>query len=408
MKKTAAFIIILLAAMLVLGAAVFADDVKFTKSPESADLTNHQAYPISWEIDRELGENDYFIVQERTDETWSWGNVVVLRDTTEYTVTENSNTSLQYRIMLYYNGNEYYSDPITVTWSKASDITTVEISCPEVGDVLQGSEAEILPITITNTGKYDLRITSVEPGSLTVLEVIENKPLKVLKAGESDSTSYSFRVRSDYPVGEYWFQNIYVGAENLDEDVQFTFYCIRIVESLEAIYSISVETPDFGEGSTDETSEYLHFVIKNTGTAALTNVRIVEEDDSRAVFDIHIEGGWIEFLGAGEDTGDRIKIALLGGNSEGYYERTIRVYANELAEPYVVTLTGTVVKPEETEAPEITDEPRPTDGATETPGNEKPDSKTPGWVVPVIIISVLLVAGATAAVIVIVKMKKSR
>ncbi len=384
MKRILVLILAIAFTAVLFAAPSFGDDIKFTESPKSITLENRQSYVVSWKINRELGDNDYFLIQTRDDETWDWGNVEVVREFNYEIPNYFSDVSYQYRIAFFTEFEECYSDPFTVTWVKPDDITSVELFVPEIEDVPRGSETKPVPVTITNTGKYDLKISYVESGDPEgALDVIENKKLTVLKAGESDSTSYSVKVKSEFSVGGYC-GTVALYASNIDEPVLLDVY-FSIIDSENAILKLDTDTPVITlRTGASVPSEYKSITVKNAGTGVLENVRIVIEDDSRSVFEIY--GPSVDRLGPGNDTGDNFTVALLGGNEPGDYETTVKVYADDVEEPLLITVKGNVYADEEWE--KIKDDVKPEKG---------PDSLANGGGMPVWG-TVLIVTGAAAVI----------
>lgn len=399
MKRILAFLLITAYMAVLLTALTFADGVKFTKSPKSVTLDNFQEYPISWEIDCKFKEGDYYVIQQRENETWDWGNTEVVRKPEAVIPGVYANTSFQYRIMYCSESQEYFSDAFTVTWTKPDDITTVEMSMPDVGTILRGSATEPVPLTIKNTGKYDLRIASVENGgSGSAIDIIENKKLTVLKAGETDSTSYSVKIRSEFSPGTYG-ETVALYAHNLDDVALFTV-SFDIVDSDQATFILTAETPVVTcmTGSSVP-SDLVPIIVKNTGTATLTNVRLVREDEQRNVFNIYSRS--INYLAPGNDSGETFLVQLLGGNDPGEYETTVRIYADGIEEPVVVTLKGTYVPDGEWE--------RIKEEESKNQVQNKGDGSMPAWAIVLIVIaSVIVLGGAAAAVILIMRSKNKK
>ena len=399
MKRILAFLLITAYMAVLLTALTFADGVKFTKSPKSVTLDNFQEYPISWEIDCEFKEGDWYLIQQREDETWDWGNVEIVRKPEAVIPGVFANMSSQYRIMYCTESQEYFSDVFTVTWTKPDDITTVEMSMPDVGTILRGSATEPVPLTIKNTGKYDLRIASVENGgSGSAIDIIENKKLTVLKAGETDSTSYSVKIRSEFSPGTYG-ETVALYAHNLDDVALFTVY-FDIVDSDKATFILTAETPvvTFMTGSSVP-SDLVPIIVKNTGTATLTNVRLVREDEQRNVFNIYNRS--INYLAPGNDSGETFLVQLFGGNDPGEYETTVRIYADGIEEPVVVTLKGTYVPDDEWE--------RIKEEESKNQVQNKGDGSMPAWAIVLIVVaSVIVLGGAAAAVILIMRSKNKK
>ena len=399
MKRILAFLLITAYMAVLLTALTFADGVKFTKSPKSVTLDNFQEYPISWEIDCEFKEGDWYMIQSREDETWDWGNVEIVTKPEAVIPGVFANMSSQYRIMYCTESQEYFSDVFTVTWTKPDDITTVEMSVPDVGTILRGSATEPVPLTIKNTGKYDLRIVSVENGgSGSAIDIIENKKLTVLKAGETDSTSYSVKIRSEFSPGTYG-ETVALYAHNLDDVALFTVY-FDIVDSDQATFILTAETPvvTFMTGSSVP-SDLVPIIVKNTGTATLTNVRLVREDEQRNVFNIYNRS--INYLAPGNDSGETFLVQLLGGNDPGEYETTVRIYADGIEEPVVVTLKGTYVPDDEWE--------RIKEEESKNQVQNKGDGSMPAWAIVLIVVaSVIVLGGAAAAVILIMRSKNKK
>ena len=399
MKRILAFLLITAYMAVLLTALTFADGVKFTKSPKSVTLDNFQEYPISWEIDCEFKEGDWYLIQQREDETWDWGNVEIVRKPEAVIPGVFANMSSQYRIMYCTESQEYFSDVFTVTWTKPDDITTVEMSMPDVGTILRGSATEPVPLTIKNTGKYDLRIASVENGgSGSAIDIIENKKLTVLKAGETDSTSYSVKIRSEFSPGTYG-ETVALYAHNLDDVALFTV-SFDIVDSDKATFILTAETPvvTFMTGSSVP-SDLVPIIVKNTGTATLTNVRLVREDEQRNVFNIYNRS--INYLAPGNDSGETFLVQLLGGNDPGEYETTVRIYADGIEEPVVVTLKGTYVPDDEWE--------RIKEEESKNQVQNKGDGSMPAWAIVLIVVaSVIVLGGAAAAVILIMRSKNKK
>ena len=399
MKRILAFLLITAYMAVLLTALTFADGVKFTKSPKSVTLDNFQEYPISWEIDCEFKEGDWYLIQQREDETWDWGNVEIVRKPEAVIPGVFANMSSQYRIMYCTESQEYFSDVFTVTWTKPDDITTVEMSMPDVGTILRGSATEPVPLTIKNTGKYDLRIASVENGgSGSAIDIIENKKLTVLKAGETDSTSYSVKIRSEFSPGTYG-ETVALYAHNLDDVALFTV-SFDIVDSDKATFILTAETPvvTFMTGSSVP-SDLVPIIVKNTGTATLTNVRLVREDEQRNVFNIYNRS--INYLAPGNDSGETFLVQLFGGNDPGEYETTVRIYADGIEEPVVVTLKGTYVPDDEWE--------RIKEEESKNQVQNKGDGSMPAWAIVLIVVaSVIVLGGAAAAVILIMRSKNKK
>ena len=399
MKRILAFLLITAYMAVLLTALTFADGVKFTKSPKSVTLDNFQEYPISWEIDCEFKEGDWYMIQSREDETWDWGNVEIVTKPEAVIPGVFANMSSQYRIMYCTESQEYFSDVFTVTWTKPDDITTVEMSMPDVGTILRGSATEPVPLTIKNTGKYDLRIVSVENGgSGSAIDIIENKKLTVLKAGETDSTSYSVKIRSEFSPGTYG-ETVALYAHNLDDVALFTV-SFDIVDSDKATFILTAETPvvTFMTGSSVP-SDLVPIIVKNTGTATLTNVRLVREDEQRNVFNIYNRS--INYLAPGNDSGETFLVQLFGGNDPGEYETTVRIYADGIEEPVVVTLKGTYVPDDEWE--------RIKEEESKNQVQNKGDGSMPAWAIVLIVVaSVIVLGGAAAAVILIMRSKNKK
>ena len=417
MKKILAFLLTAVYAAVLLSAVSFADEIKFTNSPKSVTLENYRPYVLTWDVNCELDDDDVFVLQSRENETWGWGNVEVITEKTCEIRGVFANTSLQCRIMLCKDNREYYSEPFTVIWKTPDDLTTAELSAPAVGNVLRGSETKIIPLTIKNTGKNDLRIAYLEGGDTYLAsEIIENKKLTVLKPGESDSTSYSIRIKTDYPVG-YYNESVSIYAYNLAEPAS-VFFDFEILDSDQATAKMETENSVIkcATGYSDP-SDYVPIVIKNTGTVSLTNVRLVVDDESKSIF--NITGPSVDSLGAGSDTGDNFRVCLLAGNDPGQYETTVKVYADGISEPLLVTIRGTVFTDEEWETEK--DNPENINGGSSGQSSENQSSPNqgknnhgssegknsiPAWAIVLIVIaSAALLAGIAACTLFVVKNK---
>lgn len=327
--------------ILALNTSAFATEVyKFTVQPKGGEASNNQPFTFTWETNVKCN----YLLQSRDGESYDWGNIDWIES--PYSV-EMADYTAQFRIMAtdIDNDIEFYSDIFTITWKPAKDSTNVSMSSAEFADVLLGyDDVETLPITVTNTGAYELRKPTVfmGDGSDQYFEIVQNGEPHNLLPGESDSITWSIRPKKGLDIGHY-HELFYLSAENIAEYASAT--CdLQVNESaVELTYSMDANNIDFGTheegyGSIDG----ITLTVRATGTGNLTKVHIKTDGSDKSFFTLKQNQPETENLAAGTDTGSNWYVYLNNGLKPGDYSTYISVYAAEITEPVKVKISAKI------------------------------------------------------------------
>lgn len=369
-----------------------AEDVVFTEQPKGGEVLVGKDFTITFGLNTE----GRCMLQGRDNETYDWGNYDYISSPYVITGYDYERTE-QYRLWVEKDGNDYYSDIFTIKWEYPDNMTEIEEDTYEFDTVYVGFEQQqVLPVIIKNIGDYDITDPVIYVPENSYLELIENKPINVIKAGETDSTSYSVRPRNNIGAGDY-IDSVCVKADNL----MFSMIHYRLVveESGEGLqYSMSVDDIDFGvlnAGYGDV--EDIDLVIRADGTGNLTNIHLFV-DGQDTFFRIKATSASVDQLSAGFSTKNWY-VHLEPELAPGEYSATIKVFADELDDPVEVNIKAVI----EGEASQ--------NGTTATSHNQNDDNSNDNnqlnqliW----IIIPVIAVLVALIVILVIVILKKKK
>ncbi|MBO4453243.1 MAG: hypothetical protein J5793_04850 [Clostridia bacterium] len=407
-------IAVLIAAALVLALPVIAfadEDVVFTVQPQSAEGDNNTDLSFTWETS---GAECTFMLQMRENETYDWGNVAEI--TSPYSMNMMDYTA-QYRIMANRasDGREYFSDVFSLTWRPGKDITHASIGEIGFGDLPLGyGEIPAVPIPVTNIGENAIRAPKLElsEDGMQYFELIINREPTDIPAGATDSETWSVRPKTGMGIGHYR-EYTYLSARNI-ESYEWGVIEMWVVESgVEITYALDADEVDFGKLYFGyDLPEDRVLTVRSSGTGALTNVHIKNDDPNNTFFRLFMNSPTISRLGAGTDSGTNWYIRLEPDLDEGHYSAVLKVYADEIAEPLEVYVIARVDYRNSNE-PDGSGEDSVPDGTGSLPDSADPDgSDAPGdvstpeetggnfpWTVLIIAVAVVAVAGIAAVVI---------
>ena len=325
---------IVAAVLLIPNVCASGQEIIFTVQPRGGTADNGCDFTVTFETNVECD----CMLQMREDETYDWGNINYV--TSPFTLC-NVNKSFQYRLMTDTDSGDYYSDIFAVTWKNPADLTSVTVDEIVFDSVEYGTAVEPKPVVIRNVGKYALRSVSIEASSDGYYELIQNKEPHDIMPGEVDSETWSV-VPSRY-VGEgYYTDLVHFHALNVEDNYFNAFIYITVTGgSPEFDYSLIANDIDFGtlpEGGTDVPAQPLTVTV--TGSGSLHNVRLkIGEPEFFRLSCTYLE---LSEMRAGTNSGDNWEIVLYEALPAGYYEHSIEIYADELTEPYTVTVKAAV------------------------------------------------------------------
>ncbi len=349
--------------------AYAADGVVFTKQPTGGVTENGTDFTVTFETNVECS----CMLQSRENERYDWGNCDFV--TSPFSIIGRIDASEEFRLTAYGdNGEEYHSDILKVTWKTPDDITEITVDEIDFGTFAYGTDISPVPLVIRNTGKYTLRSPSIEIGwdERDFIEVIQNKEPHDIKPGEVDSATWSVRPKQNLGSGDYYCF-VYIHAPNLENAGNEGSVCRFVITgSGDAEFAISAQDVDFGSLEAGFTGTYsLPLTVSAAGSGNLHNVHLkLNEPGFFRLSCTYLE---LAEMKAGTTSGNNWEIALLPGLAAGYYEHVIEVYADEIEEPFKVTVRANVT--DETEGP----------GAEiQTPGNQNERSSFPWWMIAVI------------------------
>ena len=397
--RISAFIIAFVFAALLFTSASAADKVVFIKQPTGGITENGTDFTVTFETNVECE----CMLQSRENERYDWGNYNFV--TSPFTIIGELDRSEEFRLTAYgENGEEYHSDIFKVTWKTPDDITEITVNEIDFGTFAYGTDIAPVPLVIRNTGKYTLRSPSIEIGwdDRDYIEVIQNKEPHDIKPGEVDSATWSVRPKPDLGSGDYYC-SVYIHAPNLVNASNEGSACrFVITDSGDAEFAIRAQDVDFGSLEAGFTGTYSQpLTVSASGSGNLHNVHLkLNEPGFFRLSCTYIE---LAEMKAGTTSGNNWEIVLLPGLAAGYYEHVIEVYADELTEPYYVTVRAVVG-----EVSEADTEPSGQAGETEDGNTAGTDGKTDGGKFPWWIIPVFAVTVAGAVLITVVVMKKKR
>ena len=323
------------------GAGSAEEAIVFTVQPKGGETTNEQYFTFTWEATG----NGRYMLQSREDETYNWGNIDWI--TSPHSM-ENSNYQAQYRIMAVResDGAEFFSDPFTVRWKPADDLTRVTLEDVSFADLPLGYAApDALPIRVTNIGDKTLREPRVfmGDGGEEYFEIVVNKQPKDLPAGATDSETWSIRPKPGLGVG--WYHELfYLGAANIETYASAAADLNVTPSDVEITYRIDANDVDFGvlrKGYRDVAD--IDLVVRAAGTGNLTKVHLMTEEDGQRFFSLKQNNGMIDHLTAGTGSRSNWYVVLNGGLEPGEYSETVKIYAAEVSEPKTVTVRVKIV-----------------------------------------------------------------
>ena len=389
--------------------------IVFTKQPQSAVIDNFEDHTITWET---KGGDCTYMLMIGTDGV-AFGNGEYI--TSPYTIEYMIDRTMYYRIAAITLYDTFYSEPFSVTWQTAKDVTAATVKPIDFGKLPLGYKtADPLPIVIKNTGKNAIRDPAIELGYGfdQIYEIIQNKEPHNIKPGETDGTTWSIRPKNGLGVGDY-SDSVYITAKNFE-----TMYCadlkFEVIESdVPLTYALSCADVDFGEieygygwqGTPD-------LVVRAVGTGNLTGVRV--EADGSDFCQINENSASID-LKAGTGSLSNWYVVLFSGLEPGDYTAYAKVYANEVDAPLQIKIHVKVLNEGETAAPATA----PPDGPDTSEPTQSGTPTTPGTAVPedrsvpavsIIIISVLIavivlllaVIAAVVIIVVVLAVKKKK
>ncbi len=331
MRKAIAVILLCAAALspAVLIAGASGSGIVFTVQPQGGTAVNGTFFTFSWETNVPCK----CMLEMRENETYDWGAVEDI--TSPYSI-DYSNFSSQFRLRAYdESGSRVYSDVFTITWSPAENLTMAEISVGEFPSYTLGyTDASPVPVTVKNTGPYDITGGSVELMEGSDLELVTLRNPVTIKPGESDSDTFAVRPKKGLAAGSY-SDRIFFKAYNIEQEVVCTAVFAVVASSFEFSYEASVVQADFGtlqEGYTD--GRQISLTVTNTGTGTLTDVHIYV-GGADTFFNVGMTSQKLDRLAAGENSGDTWRVSLRAGLEAGEYEGEIKFYANELPDPLI-------------------------------------------------------------------------
>ncbi len=363
-----------------------ADKIVFTKQPTGAAVENGTDVTVTFETNVECR----CLLQGRENETYDWGNYDYVES--PFTILGRVDTSEDFRIIAWDDsGGEYYSDIFKVTWKSPDDITEITLDGIDFGTFAYGTDIKPVPLVIKNTGAYTLRSPSVEVGwdERDYIEIIQNKEPHDIKPGETDSETWSVRPTPNLGSGDYYCY-IYVRALNISEGISDACICRFEITGGGEGAAISARDIDLGNhtvGYTETVSVPL--TVSASGDANLHNVHI--KLNSPTFFRLSCTYLELYEMKAGTTSGNNWEVVLQPGLPSGYYEHVIEVWADEVKEPFKVTVRANIADPS------VEDE---TGAEDQTHENES--SSFPWWIIAVAAAAVI----AVCAAVIIIKKKK--
>ena len=317
------------------------ETVRFTEQPKGGTAINYSDFIVTWKTDPEVR----VMLQTRSSDTEDWGNIEWI--TSPWALNER-NYSAQYRLSAEVSEGEVVSDVFTVSWVKPDQITSAIVSVEDFPSLPLGyEECPVLPVTVTNTGTCALTDPLFELTDTSVCDLIQNREPQDILPGESDDVTWSIRLWPGLGVGSYEC-GLYLHSPNLDpEDDPFRYVAVEILESgAEITYKMECEPIFFGKLETGyPEQDTFDLTVRNVGTGNLTNVHLYTEDANTDFFHLTRHLWTVEQLNAGTNTGSSWYVRLNGGLDPGVYETQIKVFADELTEPLLVTLRAEIVGP---------------------------------------------------------------
>ncbi len=334
MYKKFIIMITIIISMMTYSGKVLAD-VTFTKQPKGGTVDVKTDFTITWATN---SNECQYMLQMRNGPTYDWGNTDFV--TSPHKENYSNPFKSDYRIMAICGDNEYYSNSITISWKEPSNITTASMNNIEIGDLPLGyNNSKTYPISITNTGKYDIISPKLEFGEgYDYCEIIQNKTPHNIKPGETDNTTWSIKPKKGLGIGRY-DTYVYLNAKNVASGISSSILFWVVESNVALTYEASASTIDFGtlkKGYSKQEDKNL--VIKSTGTGNLSHVHITRGESSTTFFDVQTNNGTLDTLQAGTDSGKNWSIKLRTGLEPGTYSEQIKIYADELKNPALVTI----------------------------------------------------------------------
>ncbi|MBP5231193.1 MAG: hypothetical protein ILO68_05620 [Clostridia bacterium] len=387
--------------------------VRFTEQPKGGTAINYSDFVVTWKTEPEVR----VMLQTRSSETEDWGNVEWI--TSPWALNERNFTS-QYRLSAEVPEGEVVSDVFTVSWVKPDQMTSAVVSVDDFPALPLGyEECPLLPVTVTNTGACALTDPFFELTDTSVCDLIQNREPEELLPGESDSVTWSIRLWPGLGVGSYEC-GLYLHSPNLDpENDPCRYVAVEVLDSgAEITYEMACDPVFFGrlEAGYPEQDTF-DLTVRNVGTGNLTNVHLYTDDANTDFFHLTRNLWTVEQLNAGTNTGSSWYVRLNGGLDPGVYETQIKVYADELAEPLLVTLRAEIVGQgqggetgsedgETGPAPEASGETE-VSGAGETVSSDPGSESVPSWVwIVVAAAAVLLIAVVVLTVVLLTRSRR--
>ena len=314
---------------------ILADEVVFTKQPVGGTVDINTDFAITWTTNN---NNCQYLLQMRDNSNYDWGNADYI--TSPHKENYSHEFKSDYRIMAICDSNEYYSNSITVSWVKPNNITTANMNSIEIGDLPLGyNNSKTYPISITNTGKYDIISPKLEFGEgYDYCEIIQNKTPHNIKPGETDNTTWSIKPKKGLGIGRY-DTYVYLNAKNVEIGTSSTILFWVVESDIPITYEASADTIDFGtlvKGYSKQTDKSL--IVKATGTGNLSHVHITRGESKTTFFDIQTNYPTIDSLSAGTNSGKNWTIKLRSGLEPGSYSEQIKIYADEIKTPVIATV----------------------------------------------------------------------
>ena len=334
-KKNIIIMTILVTIMFCSTTVLAEEKFAFTKQPVGGTAEYNKDFTITWETNDNTCK---YMLQMRDGAGYEWGNSDYV--TSPHKENYSFDFKSDYRIMAMCGDDTYYSNPITISWSKPNNITTANLKDIEIGDLPLGyNNSKTYPVSITNTGAYEIISPKLVFGEdYDYCEIIQNKTPHNIKPGETDNTTWSIKPKKGLGIGRY-DTYVYLKSENIPAGTSFAVLFWVIESDVKTTYSASVNTIDFGtltKGYEKQTDKNL--IVKATGTGNLSHVRIVRGESNTTFFDIQTNNSTINTLSAGTDSGKNWSIKLRNGLEPGNYSEQIKVYADELKNPVIATV----------------------------------------------------------------------